>query len=730
MDKRPLGVIGGIFFLTILVISRFGYEKSVILLPVILVAVFLVFLKQQKLKFFAVFASSVLCASLIFGVADTNYRTNEQYFSGRNVTVEGVICERPYIKDNKHKLCIKTDKINGEEVNIKIIVNSSEIPENTELYSKVKLKANLYKVTSYDEGAMRFYKAENICLTGSVVHNSLEAYENNDKPFVYYILSFRYKLFDTIAELLPNNIGGFIAGITMGDKTLMSQNFIEKFRITGTSHILVVSGLHVAIWSGFVYWFLKRFLTRKISSIASIIFLIFFIVFTGFTPSVIRASAMMTIVYLGIIFGEKPDALNSLGIAALVLCIIDPLSIYNVGTVFSFSSVFGILLMNEYVLSFVKEKLKRINNEFLRKIIFNSVSLVLVSLSAQLFTYPVSVLYEIKFSFLSVISNFFISSLCTLAMVAGGAGTVVLAFIPGFFAGKVSLGTSILVSKFILWVIDKLSKYDMFYRNVTTIENYILLFLITLIILLLVFSSMEKKKKLAVFLALLMPVLLVSNYIPMLYKDNVVEFSVIDVGEGMCVTLTHSEEAVMLACSDEYGAINNITKHLSFRGVNKIKALYLPVNQSASLVAGAYRLKDYFDIEKVVTSAEYKFSQICNNSVSADFVQAEYFLGKVKIDYYTQKDTSFALLRVGNKRILINFYGSLNKENLPSSCINPDVYVTMYSGSYKTDFSSTKEYIISCGYQVSYPVTAAKIYTTMNNSTYIKPILVQEKRNG
>ena len=727
MDKRPLGVIGGVFFLTILVLSKFGYEKSVIFLPVILIAVFLIFLRQRTLKFFAVFASSVLCASLIFSVADINFRTNEQYFSGKNMTVEGVICERPYINDDKYKLHIKTDKINGEDVNINIIVNSSRIPENTELYSKVKLKANLYKVTAYEDGVMRYYKADNICLTGPVLYNSLEISENNDKPFLYYILSFRYRLVNTIEELLPNDIGGFIAGITMGDKTLMSSGLVEKFRITGTSHILVVSGLHVAIWSGFVYWFLKKFLSRRLSSIASIIFLLFFVVFTGFTPSVIRAGAMMVIVYLGIIAHEKPDSLNSLGIAALVLTAVDPLSVYNVGTVFSFASVFGILLMNEYILTFVKEKLNGINNRFLRKPLFNAISLVLVSLSAQVFTFPVSVLYDMKFSFLSVVSNFFISSLCTLAMVTGGAGTVMLTFVPEFFAGKVSLGISIFASKFILWVVDRLSGYDMFYRNVTTMENYILLFLLAFLILLLVLSSMNRKKKIAVFLSLLMPVILVSNYIPMLYKDNVVEFSVIDVGEGMCVTLTHNEEAVMLACSDEYGAINNIRKHLSFRGVDKIKSLYLPVNQNASLVAGAYTLKDIFDIQQIVTSAEYKLSQICENSVSADYVQAEYFEGKVKIDYYTQKDASFALVRVGEKRFLINFYGSLRKENLPSSCINPDVYVTMYGSGYKTDFSATKEYIVSCGYQVSFPVTAQKVHTTMNDSTYTKSILVQEK---
>ena len=625
---------------------------------------------------------------------------------------------------------VLTDKINNEDVKIKIVVNAMELPENIELYSKVKFKANLYKISNYENGAMSSFKSENICLTGTALYNTLEVYENEDKPLLYHILTFRYKLFDTIKFLLPNDIGGFIAGITMGDKMLMSNELVEKFRITGTSHILVVSGLHVAIWSGFVYWALKKFLSRRFSSIFSIIFLVFFIVFTGFTPSVIRASAMMIIVYLGIIAHEKPDSLNSLGIAALLLTAVDPLSIYNVGTVFSFASVFGILLMNEYILPFVKEKLKRINNLAVRKLLFNAISLILVSLSAQVFTFPVSVLYDMKFSFLSVVSNFFISSVCTLAMVSGGAGTVILTFLPDYLAGKVSFGVSVFTSKIILWIIDRLSEYDLFYRNVSTMENYILLLLLIFIILLIVLSTMNKKKKIAVFLSLLMPMVLVSNYIPMIYKENVVDFSVIDVGEGLCVTLTHNNEAVILACPDEYGAINNIRKHLSFRGVDKVKSLYLPVNQNASLVAGAYTLKDIFDIERVVTSAEYKFSQICKNSVSADYVYAEYFQGKVRIDYYTQKNASFALLKVGNERILINFYGSLKKENLPSSCINPDIYVTMYGSSYKTDFLATKQYIISCGYPVSYPVTATRVHTTMNDSTYTKPILVQEKKHG
>ena len=149
MDKRPLGFIGAVFFLTILVLSRLGFEKSVYVLPLFLLAVFLVFLKQKKLKFFAIITSSVLCASIIFGVSDGVFRKNEEYFSGKNVSVEGVVCERPYFNNEKQYLIIKTDKVNGEKVNMKIRVSTLNLPENIELYSKVNLKANLYKVDSY-----------------------------------------------------------------------------------------------------------------------------------------------------------------------------------------------------------------------------------------------------------------------------------------------------------------------------------------------------------------------------------------------------------------------------------------------------------------------------------------------------------------------------------------------------------------------------------------------------
>lgn len=720
MEKRPLGIIGAIFFLTMVVLSRFGLEKSIYILPLFLIAVFFVFLKQSKIKYFILISSAIFCACIIFSVTDRNFTVKEEYFSGKNISVEGVLYQKPYFNGENYILYVETDKVNNQEVSMKIRVKSLTLPEKATLYNKVKLKANLYKTDSLDDGVKSSYRAKGIVLTGSCAGNSLSAYENHNKPLNYHLLSYKYKLTDLLWNILPNDVGAFIAGIVFGEKDLLSSELNSEFRITGTSHILVVSGLHVAIWSGFIYYLLKKLMSAKAATVISIAFILLFMAFTGFTPSVVRAGVMMIIHYLAVMCGERPDSLNTLGIAALIISVLSPFSVYSVGTVFSFASVLGILLMNEYINPTVKRLISHIKPKIIRKIVDFIISTVLVTLSAQIFTFPVSVLYNIDFSFISVISNFFITVFSTIAMVCGGFGTILLSFAPDFLLTKILLGTSIISSEFILHIIDKLSVYDFLYQNVTTFENYLFIILTGTLLFLLPFINISSKKKYSILAMLLVPIALISYLLPAAYKSNSVEFAVIDVGDGMCATFTHNGETVMLGCGGNDYQLQNITDYLEIRKADKIKALYLPVDKNAKLVSFAGKINDEIDVESVVTSSDYKFSFVSENYTSADYVAAEYFLGKLRIDYFTDKNCSFALATVGKTRILINFYGSLKEEILPYSCINPDIYVTMYSNTFKTDFSATEKYVVSSENSGFVPESADSIHFTANDSDYIK----------
>lgn len=719
MDKRPLGFIGAVFFLTVLLFTRVGTEKALYILPVFLIAVFLIFLRQKKLKFFAVIAASVLCASALFSVAESTFHMNEVYFSGEDVTVEGAILEKPYIHNDKQYVVIKTDKVDGENVTIKVRINALDLPEDADFNSKVRLRANLYKVSGLDT-SMSSLKSQNICLVGSCKANSFTVIGDAEKDLCYHLMSLRYRLVDAVYSLFPNDIGGFISGIVLGETDFLEDETMESFRITGTSHILVVSGLHVALWSGFFYKIFAVFFRKRLSAIISIVFLFFYMAFTGFTPSVIRAGTMMILNYVAVILREKPDSLNTLGISALVITVCDPFSLYSVGTVFSFASVFGILLMHEYI--YKKLNFMKIRNVLLRKITQTLTSLILVSLSAQIFTFPVSVLYNINFSLLCVFVNTLISFLSTISMVSGGIGAVILTFFSTSVIGRFSMSLSAFVSKVILHVAKTFSQFSGLYINVSDLENYVLVFLVLSLIFLLALSN--RKNKSVIFAILMIPVLLVSYLVPKMYKTSFVELAVIDVGQGLCVTFTNDEECVMFGCGGTYSAYSNIINHLEAGRIENVEVVYLSVNESMAQMNEIMNIKEDFTIDSVVTSSEYDFSYIGKNSVSADYVKAEYFGGKMRVDFYTQEKSSFALVRTGDKRILINFYGKLNEENLPQGCIAPDIYVTMYGNTYVGDSSLIGKYIISSEYETSVPAAARDVHITMNDGNFIKPILV------
>lgn len=721
MDKRPLGFIGAVFFLTMLILSRIGIEKALYVFPIFLIVVFLVYLKRKKLKFFAVIASSVLCASLIFSVADINFHADEVYFSGENMLVEGVVYEKPYIKNEKQYIVVKTDTINSEKVSVKIRVTAINIPEIIDFNSKVRFRANLYKVSDNGTSSSSL-KADQICLVGGCKGGSFTYLGEGRMNLRYYLMSLRYRMCDTIYSLFPNDIGGFIAGVFLGEKDMMSDELIENFRITGTSHILVVSGLHVAMWSGFLYKCLSLFLKRKYASVCSILFLIVYMIFAGFTPSVVRAGTMMILNYIAIVFGEKPDSLNTLGISAIVLTSLDPFSLYSVGTVYSYASVLGILLMHEYV--YKKFRFSKIGNKALRKASELVLSTVLVSLSAQIFTFPVSVLYNINFSFLSVVVNFPLSLVSSFAMVSGGFGTMMLTFLPESVIGRFLMSMSAYVSKFIIHIVSEFAQFRDLYINVSDYENYILISLTAILIILLFISS--RKNKIRLFSLLMIPVLFLSQIASAIYKYSFVEFSVIDVGYGLCVTFKNEEECVMFGCGGTYYAYSNITQNLERSGVKEIDTVYLPVNGSMSQLNLIRDIDKTFPVKTVITSPGYSFTSVTENCVSESCVKAEYFDGNMTVEFYSGEKSAFALVTTGKTRILINFYGKLSKENLPQGCINPDIYVTMYKNAYLTDASYTDKYIVSSAYAVAVPSSAKDVFVTMNDGSFTKPILIQE----
>lgn len=139
-------------------------------------------------------------------------------------------------------------------------------------------------------------------------------------------------------------VSEIIQGITLGKKEKQNPN--DDFRLTGTLHLFVISGLHVGMLAMMVWFFLKLVrLPRRLAISLTIPLLFFYVIMTGLHIGSLRAAIMASLVLIGLLFSRRPQILNSLAAAAFLLLLENNNLLFSVGWQFSFLVVLAILLL-------------------------------------------------------------------------------------------------------------------------------------------------------------------------------------------------------------------------------------------------------------------------------------------------------------------------------------------------------------------------------------------------
>src|SRR3990170_5859679 len=134
---------------------------------------------------------------------------------------------------------------------------------------------------------------------------------------------------------------------------------------------------------------------------------------TGNQPSVVRASIMTSLFLLSLLIERERDILNLWALAALVILFITPSTLYDVGFQLSFMATLGLIL---WVPKLETLFLSRLRNRFLKSYVALP---FFVSLSAQLFTYPITAYYFNLISAYSLLANLLIVPLTGLVVMVG-----------------------------------------------------------------------------------------------------------------------------------------------------------------------------------------------------------------------------------------------------------------------------------------------------------------------
>ncbi len=206
----------------------------------------------------------------------------------------------------------------------------------------------------------------------------------------------RLKIHDT-----DNEAYAVVAAMTLGDKSELSKELKEVYSVTGASHVLALSGLHI----GILYMLLSLLIVGhrwKSFSLLTIVLAIWAFVFlVGLPTSVVRSAIMLTTYALLSLGRRDKMSVNTLAFAAIILLLINPYSLFDVGFQMSFVAVFSILVWLPLFEKFV-------SMEFLMKHrclkwIWGIVS---VSFAAQIGVAPLIAYYFGRISTYFLLTNF------------------------------------------------------------------------------------------------------------------------------------------------------------------------------------------------------------------------------------------------------------------------------------------------------------------------------------
>lgn len=205
---------------------------------------------------------------------------------------------------------------------------------------------------------------------------------------------------------------GIINALITGNKTGIDNEITQDFSLSGTAHVLAVSGLHIGIISSIIVIFLAFIPNRWLKYLIFAIFLITYITITGLQASALRAGVLSLIIYFLYLMERKINLLNTLSFGVILIVLFQPILIFSPGFQMSVAAMLSIAIFYPMTISFVNKLIKYENTVimFFKK----SVS---VSISVNILVSPIVAYYFGYYSIISPIANILIIPVISIATI-------------------------------------------------------------------------------------------------------------------------------------------------------------------------------------------------------------------------------------------------------------------------------------------------------------------------
>ena len=201
----------------------------------------------------------------------------------------------------------------------------------------------------------------------------------------------------------PYGQEGMAQALLIRERSALQLSTTQAYRNAGLSHLLAISGLHLAIYMDLFYRIIRRMGMPRWGSVSLLLLLLLgFCAMTAWTPSVLRAAVMLGMLLAGEFLVHRVDRLTTLFSALLLLLLLDPYALLSVNLQLSFLACLGLMLLQNHV-GEIRYRIRRKHG--VNKLMASAAGSVLIYCSVLLFTFPIMTFSFGTVAYLSPLTN-------------------------------------------------------------------------------------------------------------------------------------------------------------------------------------------------------------------------------------------------------------------------------------------------------------------------------------
>ena len=348
---------------------------------------------------------------------DNNYKDNQKIL----LTLQEPLTE----KDHFYKAVASVELIQNNNQRLKtsgnvlVYIRKDSTPSYMGYGSQIVTNATLTPITN--AGNPGGFDYARYCLFQGITHQVFinadqYVFISNTIPshIYFYLFKLRDNVLGSLKMFLPHQRAyGVAEALLIGYRNDLDREIVQAYSNTGVVHIIAISGLHLGMLYGSMVLFFNLFKrkrwTKFVKPIVILIVIWGFALIAGGVPSIMRSAFMFSFILISEIINKKTKIYNTLSLSALCMILTNPFCIWDVGFQLSYAAVLSIIMYSGKIKEWFYLK---------NKVLQYLWQLNAVTISAQIWTFPLIIYYFHQFPRLVFISNMIVVPLSCIILYA------------------------------------------------------------------------------------------------------------------------------------------------------------------------------------------------------------------------------------------------------------------------------------------------------------------------